>query len=161
MQLQSVMTVLLGIGLEACGHHVTVVTPILRHASLDDSGQVYVRELAHLPIASGLERDHLVSPDRHLKLALTHDNGLLGMPNGFYGVTLVDAASGQGRPILSLWEADAGSGIDLNVRWSADSRAVRLVGRTQGFRRYGGEFREFDILYLVNDDRYLNLCKCS
>jgi len=145
----------------ACGNRVTEVMPIAMLPTSDDADQAYVAELARERIPSGLENEHLVSPDRKMKLELTHDQGLLGGQTGFYGVELVELESNQRRPILSLWEADSGSGVLINVRWSADSRAVRLKGSTQGYHRHGSEFRNFDILYVVNDNRYLDLCGCS
>ena len=90
-------------------------------------------------------------------LALTHDESLTGQQTGFYGVELVEQASGRRRPILSLWEADTGSGILLNVRWSSDSRAVRLSGATKGFRRHHHEFGTFNLVYLIDSDRFVDL----
>jgi hypothetical protein len=141
----------------ACGRGVAERVPSAGQPQPDDPSFGYVGELADLVIPSGLENDHLKSPDGKLMLALTHDESLTGQQTGLYGVELVEQASARRHPILSLWEADAGSGILINVRWSADSRAVRLKGATKGFRRHHRQFGTFDLLYLVDTDRFLDL----
>jgi len=141
----------------ACGHDVAETVPIAVPPQPNQPGFGYVGELANQPIPSGLEADHLRSPDGTLVLALTHDESLTGQETGFYGVELVEMGSGLRHPLLSLWEADAGSGLLINVRWSADSRAVRLKGATKGFRRHQRQFQMFDLLYLVGSDRFIDL----
>ncbi len=141
----------------ACGHDVAERVPVAVLPHPDQPGFGYVGELANQLIPSGLEADHLRSPDGTLVLALTHDESLTGQETGFYGVELVEVGKGLRHPLLSLWEADAGSGVLINVRWSADSRAVRLRGATKGFRRYERQFQTFDLLYLVGSDRFIDL----
>ena len=141
----------------SCARAVTERVPSGGAPEPDDLNVAYLRELAQLVIPSGLERDHLRSPDGEFTLALTHDESLTGQQTGFYGVELVEQRSGRRRPILSLWEADAGSGILLNVRWSSDSRAVRLSGATKGFRRQHREFVTFNLVYVIDSDRFVDL----
>ncbi len=161
MTFKSLVGLLIAAVVVACVNRVTEVMPMAMLPTSDDADQTYVAELAGERIPSGLETEHLVSPDRKMKLELTQDQSLLGGQTGFYGVELVELESNQRRPILSLWEADSGSGVLINVRWSADSRAIRLKGSTRGYHRHGGEFRNFDILYVVNHNRYLDLCGSS
>jgi len=148
----------LAVGALCCGHRVTEIVPIAHAPESDDFALQYVNELVSKPMDTPFERGHLSSPDGTMTLDLVSDLGLMGAPNGYNGVDLIHGSTGDRQPILSFWDADIGSGYILDARWSSDSKAIRLRGKTAGFRRNSREFRNFDLLYLVNRARYLDLC---
>ena len=80
---------------------------------------------------------------------------------GFYSARIVDTSSSHERTLFTFWDADVGSGIRMEWRWSDDSRALRLKGETRGFayRNPRGEPFAFDLLYLVEDDRMFRVAE--
>lgn len=88
------------------------------------------------------------SPDRRLAILLR--SGALGA--GYYSIHLWDFGRDRLTTIMSLREADPGSGRSFDYDWSADSRAVHITGTTGGFQRRGGQPRSLELIYLVGDE---------
>ena len=78
---------------------------------------------------------------------------------GFYRAMLLDTRSQQERILFTFWDADPFSGFSLGTRWSDDSKALRLKGKTRGFRYHftKDEPFEFDLIYLADDDEMFSL----
>ncbi len=66
--------------------------------------------------------------------------------------------SGAIRPIVSLNEADPGSGTSWDTRWSRDSKAISIRGDCTGFQDARGAYQEFDFIYLVSSEKIVS-CK--
>jgi hypothetical protein len=87
-----------------------------------------------------------VSPDRRRGVLLR--SGALGA--GYYSIHVWDFASGHVETVISLREADEGSGQSFGYRWSSDSQALQISGMTGGFeRRKRLPATEFNLIYLV------------
>jgi hypothetical protein len=93
------------------------------------------------------------SPDRRFAILLR--SGSLGA--GYYSVHLWDFERDLLSTIVSLREAEQGSGRSFDYEWSSDSRAVHITGETGGFARRGGERRSLDLLYLVGEEGLYDL----
>ena len=94
-----------------------------------------------------------LSPDRRSLAYVTSENDHAG----FHTIAVWSAATGTSVPILSLWEADPGSGRSFGYRWSESSRALRIEGATQGFARWGrGRHQAIRLVYLVEPRRLLD-----
>jgi hypothetical protein len=93
------------------------------------------------------------SPDRRFAILLR--SGAIGA--GYYSMHLWDFEQDRLTTIVSLREADAGSGRSFEYDWSYDSRAVHITGMTGGFKRRGGTPRSLDLIYLVGVDGLYDL----
>ncbi len=61
---------------------------------------------------------------------------------------------GKRRRIISLREADPGSGLSFSWRWSSDSNAIFISGQHSGFGCENDElFQSFSLIYTANDDK--------
>ena len=79
------------------------------------------------------------------------------MAAGYYSVHLWSDDGVEPPALLSLREAAAGSGRSFRLRWTADSAAVRIVGRTGGFERRKREPRDFNLIYLLDNGALYDL----
>ncbi len=79
------------------------------------------------------------------------------MAAGYYSVHLWSDDAVEPPAILSLREAVAGSGRSFRLRWTADSSAVQIVGRTGGFARRKREMRDFNLIYLLDNGALYDL----
>ena len=108
--------------------------------SLDGSGRRYLFPGHSL----------VVSPDRRRVAYLTSRNGFSGMHN----VWIYDATTNRRTRVVSLVEADPGSGISFACHWAADGEALVIRGTAQ---RVGvNETRSgsgVDLVYVVADGR--------
>jgi hypothetical protein len=95
------------------------------------------------------------SPDRRRAILLR--SGALSA--GYYSMHLWDFEQDRLTTVLSLREADPGSGRSFDYTWSADSRAVHITGSTAGFHRRRPEPRSLDLIYLVADDAVYDLAQ--
>jgi hypothetical protein len=93
------------------------------------------------------------SPDRRLAVVLRSG----AMAAGYYSMHLWDFEHDRLTTILSLREADPGSGRSFDYDWSADSRAVHITGSTGGFERRKPQPRSLDLIYLVGDETVYDL----
>ena len=93
------------------------------------------------------------SPD-HSRAVLLRSGA---MAAGYYSIHLWEPGRGAPPAILSLREADSGSGRSFSMQWSADSRALHLVGRTGGFERKRREPRDFNLIFLVDSRQFHDL----
>jgi hypothetical protein len=93
------------------------------------------------------------SPDRRLAILLRSG----AMAAGYYSMHLWDFENDRLTTILSLREADPGSGRSFDYSWSADSRAVHISGATGGFQRRKPQPRTLDLIYLVGDGTVYDL----
>jgi hypothetical protein len=93
------------------------------------------------------------SPDRRLAILLRSG----AMAAGYYSMHLWDFEQDHLTTILSLREADPGSGRSFDYEWSADSRAVHITGATGGFERRKPQPRSLDLIYLVGDETVYDL----
>lgn len=89
----------------------------------------------------------LPSPDRRRALLLR--SGALGA--GYYSIHLWHLEQDRLETILSLREADPGSGRSFWYRWSSDSKAVHIGGSTGGLERRKRAPRELNLVYLVGE----------
>ena len=94
-----------------------------------------------------------VSPDGR-RAALLRSGALLA---GYYSVHVWQIGSSDATAILSLREHGSDATGSFQLRWSADSSALHLQGRTGGFDRrssHGGADSDgisIDLLYMIND----------
>lgn len=79
------------------------------------------------------------------------------MAAGYYSVHLWSDDDAAPPPLLSLREAEDASGRSFRLRWTADSAAVQIVGRTAGFERRKREPRSFNLLYSLDDGALYDL----
>ncbi len=79
------------------------------------------------------------------------------MAAGYYSIHLWSEDDAEPPPLLSLREADESSGRSFRLRWTADSAAVQIVGRTGGFERRKREPRDFNVLYSLDDGAFYDL----
>jgi hypothetical protein len=93
------------------------------------------------------------SPDRRFAILLR--SGAIGA--GYYSMHLWDFEQDRLTTIVSLREADQGSGRSFEYDWSYDSRAVHITGATGGFKRRGGSPRSLDLIYLVGQEGFYDL----
>jgi hypothetical protein len=160
MNLQLAISVLLASSLSACPHRLqeTVPTPERLPKALLQIEPV--ARLVSLNVENDLWSDHNAAPDGSYVVELVGDQSwLLRHQTGFVGVLLRNPSSGLNRQLFTLWEVGVGSGPIINVEWSTDSQAVRLVGSTQGFKRSQREatVAPFDLLFTVRDERVYDL----
>ena len=94
-----------------------------------------------------------VSPDGR-RAALLRSGALLA---GYYSVHVWQVGSSDAPAIVSLREHGSDATRSFRIRWSADSSALHLEGRTGGFDRrssHGGTGSEgvsINLLYVIND----------
>ena len=92
----------------------------------------------------------VASPDRRHVAYLASANGFAG----FHSLLISNVETGRSKRLFSLLEADPGSGISFQYRWSRDSRALLIAGATQGFTRFGPKrYRSLRIVYLVDSEQ--------
>jgi len=105
-----------------------------------------------------------VSPDQKWELYIQRENAEWP-PGGFYSLRLRDTESGDSRILFTLWDADVGSGVRANVRWSSDGKALQIQGDTRGFsyepRPDAMKYESFNLLYLVEEDKILSIPKAA
>ena len=93
--------------------------------------------------------DLVVSAD-HRRVAFLR-SGALG--SGYYSLHLWDVAEGEVRTVLSLHEADPGSGRSFDFRFSVDGEAIEIKGATGGFERRGPfETKAIRLIYWIDKD---------
>ena len=73
------------------------------------------------------------------------------MAGSYYSLHVWDFETDEVETVLSLRESDPGSGRSFEYRWSGDSRAFQLTGRTSGFERRNPEGRDLNLIYLIGD----------
>jgi hypothetical protein len=87
------------------------------------------------------------SPDR-LRVACLRSDG-----SGFHSVHVWSPGADTLVAVVSLWEADPGSGVSFRYYWSADSEVLFIDGTTRGFARSRMEApRRVRLLYDVGRD---------
>lgn len=100
-----------------------------------------------------------VSPDGR-RAAFLRSGALLA---GYYSIHVWPLDGDEASPILSLREHDGKATRSFSIRWSKDSRALRIHGRTGGFERRGSRGGggpsgiAFDLLYLITDGSVYDL----
>src|SRR5260221_6807363 len=130
-------------------HFVNEKVPALASLSTSPVAAAYVDELVRT--SPGLGESDRRAPDGAHVVEIVADKTWNGKQStGFYGLQLRTGKAT--RPLVSFWEAHAGSGIAAGVRWSGDSRALRISGSTKGYTRNEEGFRHFDMVYLVEAD---------
>ena len=92
--------------------------------------------------------------------ALLRSGALLA---GYYGLVIWDVESNRTETVLSLREhSEQGTG-SFSLRWSSDSTALQIAGRTGGFARRGSqrgagaEGIAINLLYLVDEQLIYDL----
>ncbi len=98
-------------------------------------------------------RSEYFGPGHVLKASPSRRHGAIlrsgALRAGYYSIHVWNFASGDVKAVLSLREADEGSGQSFDYRWSADSKALQIKGMTGGFeRRKPVPAREFNLIYL-------------
>jgi hypothetical protein len=96
-------------------------------------------------------------PGHSLRVSPDHKRGVMlrsgASAAGYYSIHIWRFDSDQIQTILSLREADEGSGRSFGYRWSLDSRAIDISGATGGFKRRQREARHFHLIYLVDSQQ--------
>lgn len=90
------------------------------------------------------------SPDGQWKAFVERLNSDYGA--GFYALKVQNNSSKNSRTLFTLWDADVGSGARVRLRWTPDSKAVRLTGDTRGFNynNPNEKYQSFDYVYLID-----------
>ena len=74
---------------------------------------------------------------------------------------IYDVAKNRSIRVLSLAEADPGSGLSFGYHWSRDSAALAISGACRGFEPYGGpdgqQDLEIALVYQVATDELYSL----
>lgn len=124
----------------------------------DSPAVPYIGELMQAGVSVSFPAGGLPAPDNRWKFVLDRENSRERI-SGFYSAKLLDIGSGQKRVLFTLWDADVGSGCKLGVRWSSDSKALRLAGQTRGFNYWirKDEPFDFDFIYMVDIDKMFRL----
>ncbi len=89
----------------------------------------------------------VVSPDRTRGALLR--SGALRL--GYCSLHVWDFTTGAVETVLSLREADPGSGRSFDYRWSNDSQALFITGETGGFERRKPGRRAINLIHLPGD----------
>jgi len=90
----------------------------------------------------------LSSPDHKYVAYLTSANGF----SGFHNVLVYKAKEGRSTRVLSLWEADPGSGTSFSCRWSDDSRALIITGQARGWESLAAVSTDLHLAFLPETD---------
>jgi hypothetical protein len=78
--------------------------------------------------------------------------------DGFYCLFTWNINVGRSKPILSMSEADPGSGPGWVCRWSQGSTAIEISGSCGGFYKNGRKkYTELNLIYVVKDDQMYSL----
>lgn len=97
-----------------------------------------------------------ISPDQKWEVYIEREN-MESLPAGFYSLRLRKKDSGDSRVLFTLWDADVGSGVRANARWSKDGKALQLSGDTRGFSYEplpeAMKYESFNFIYLVEEDK--------
>ena len=93
------------------------------------------------------------SPDR-AKAAIVR-SGALGTT--LHSLHIWEPVSGEIETIVSLSEADPGSGRSFDYGWSADSKAVFIWGSAGGFRPRAREPRELQWIYFEAEKKIFSI----
>lgn len=97
-----------------------------------------------------------ISPDQKWEVYIEREN-IQSLPAGFYSLRLRNSNSGDSRVLFTLWDADVGSGVRANVRWSKDGKALQISGDTRGFSYEPlpdpMKYESFNYIYLVEEDK--------
>ena len=99
------------------------------------------------------------SPDNNWKVSFERENPEeLGR---FYSLQLQNNELSDMRIIFTLWDADVGSGVRAQVRWSNDGKALHISGDTRGFNYEPWpaplKYQPFQFIYLIEDDKLYSL----
>ena len=130
----------------ACSHH-TVVRPILKGGPADAYLTAFVAAESVYP---GGAREGSRAPDGDAEVLLKDELGVPLIGDGCHSVWLKSPA-GQ-RRILTVREADPGSGSSFGFAWSRDGRAVFIFGGHSGLDCRGPVLPErLRIIYTVAD----------
>lgn len=94
--------------------------------------------------------NYWISPDGQWKVIAERLNS--EYEAGFYAVKIHNESSKNGRTLFTIWDAEVGSGARLRLRWTSDSKAVRLKGDTRGFdyNHPNQKYQSFDYIYLID-----------
>jgi hypothetical protein len=96
------------------------------------------------------------SPDR-ASVAFLRSSG-----RGLHSLHVWTASEPEARTVVSLWEADPGSGRSFHWRWSDDSAVLFVQGRARGYAASPSRTaRAVDLLYELREDRLAELAGAS
>jgi Tol biopolymer transport system component len=93
------------------------------------------------------------SPNRRQVAYLTSENRF----RGFHNILVYDVASERSLRVLSLWEADPGSGTSFSYRWSYDSKALLITGRAGGWASHSDHATELQLVYFPDAEQLFDL----
>jgi hypothetical protein len=95
-----------------------------------------------------------IAPD-HSHAAFWRTDG-----TGFHSLHIWDVNSGTVEDVISVWEADPGSGTSWDWNWSGDSKALGIKGTCSGFRRREGRAsgsRRLNLVYIVAERKMFDV----
>jgi len=78
-------------------------------------------------------------------------NGILTSAGDYYRLTIVDDV-GRKKDIITIEEADAGSGLSFQSNWSEDLKAVFIYGRGKPYG-YDEYWKPISLIYLVEENK--------
>ena len=127
--------------------------PVVSTVGPHTSVALYIRELDHS------DKEYYwspSSPDGKWELYIQRES-----PDSrlacFYSLRLRGNNSTESRILFTLWDADVGSGVRANVRWSKDGKALQIDGDTRGFSYEPTpdpmKFDPFNFVYMVEEDK--------
>ena len=123
-------------------------------------------EVALYEFQSGSNDWHYLMPGHSLVVAPSAKRGALlrsgALLAGYFGILVWDFETDRAKTILSLREHGELGRRSFELRWSKDSSALQIVGRTAGFERKGSRGGDPDgiainLLYLVDDQAFYDL----
>jgi hypothetical protein len=92
------------------------------------------------------------SPDRRAVAFLRSER------RGFHSLHLWQTGTDESVTVVSLWEADPGSGPSFSWNWSSDSKVLFVRGASRGFENSPERsIRQVRLLYDVEGDRLVEL----
>ncbi len=145
---------------------VPAIYPSMNVTLLD----AYRREFLEMKWLRAYERENRGYVDANHGKAIAQDGQMAVFLNsgkgdyrfmGFHNLVLTMVANSQNETILSLWEADIGSGASFCYGWSKDSKAIYLLGESKGFSwdiSWDKEsYRNLNFIYLVDEKKWYDV----
>ncbi len=95
----------------------------------------------------------VVSPNRRYVIYLSSKN----MWAGYHPMHVYDLKTGHSLHVMSLWEADPGSGLSFRYKWSHDSKAFLIRGTTTLIKGNTREIKYISIIYHLDTNLLYNV----
>jgi hypothetical protein len=93
------------------------------------------------------------SPDRRYVAYLTSVNGY----SGFHNILVYKVDADRSVRVLSLWEADPGSGRSFSYSWSGDSKALLITGQVRGWASLADNLSDLHLVFLPEPEQLFDI----